>query len=161
VDDTETFEDAVTAAGLPGKAQLTRQLRRALPLHFYDESGLPAEGVAIYTLADPRDIRAIRYVGQSRVPNRRYLQHLNTARLWLPDATPWWIPQPRLRPLYDWIRALYREERRLPVMIVSSWVAQPAAARTAERARIHECLQQRHALLNVESELLGRQLALL
>jgi hypothetical protein len=38
---------------------------------------------------------------------RRFLQHLNTARLWMPDAVPWWVVTPSLRPLYTWIRELH------------------------------------------------------
>jgi hypothetical protein len=70
---------------------------------------------------------------------------------------PWWVASPQLRPLYDWIRALYQDEYRLPSMIVSMWVAAPVAARIAERARIYECLAQRLPLLNVEREILGSQ----
>jgi hypothetical protein len=142
-------------------AELARFIRRRLPAQLYHESDAVRAGFAIYCLADPRDLRAVRYVGQTRAPQRRYLQHLNTARLWQPDETPWWIQQPRLRPLYDWIRALHREDYRLPVMVISSWVKSPVEARRAERARIFECLQERHALLNVETEILGRQLTLL
>jgi hypothetical protein len=36
-----------------------------------------------------------------------------------------------------------------------------AQARIAERARIYECLEMRLQLLNVETEILGRQIPLL
>ena len=125
-----------------------------------DDSGATPQGVAIYSLSDPRDIRQIRYIGQTTVPRRRHLQHVNAARLWLPDELPWWIKSPQLRPLYSWIRQLYREDGRLPVMIVSVWVDLPQA-RLVERTRIYECLQQELPLLNVESELRGPQMTLL
>jgi hypothetical protein len=32
------------------------------------------------------------------------------------------LRRPRLRPLYHWIRDLYSEEGRLPVMLVHAWV---------------------------------------
>jgi hypothetical protein len=139
----------------PDRAQLQRELRGRLTAQLYDESATQAAGVAIYSLSDPRDIRAIRYVGQTVAPRLRLLQHLGVARLWLPDERPWWVRSPRLRPLYTWIREMYRDERRLPVMVVSAWVER-FQARAAERARIHECLQRQLPLLNFEEELLRR-----
>jgi hypothetical protein len=80
--------------------------------------------------------------------------------LWIPDETPWWVKSPKLRPLTGWIRALYRDERRLPVMVITAWVETVWEARVAERARIYECLARRLQLLNVETEILGRQIPL-
>jgi hypothetical protein len=141
------------------------QLRRRFCLHtkreLYDESGVPPEGLAIYTLSDPRDIREVRYVGQTGAPRRRFLQHLNQAQLWLPDECPWWVKVPKLRPLYTWVRALYRDEGRFPVMVVMAWAATLAEARAAERARIFECLSKRLPLLNVETEILQGRIPLL
>jgi hypothetical protein len=130
-------------------------------MHLYDDSGAVPRGTAIYCLSDPRDVREVRYVGQTNVPRRRFLQHLNTAKLWLPDEMPWWVKSPRMRPLYGWIRELYRDGRRLPVMVVSAWVETVSDARVAERSRIYECLEKRLQLLNVESEILGRQIPLI
>jgi hypothetical protein len=119
--------------------------------HLFDESGLEPAGIAIYSLADPRDVRVPRYIGQTHAPRRRFLQHLYTARLWMPDAVPWWVVTPSLRPLYTWIRELHGDGGRLPVMLISSWV--PAeAARGAERARICECIASNLPLLNIEAE---------
>jgi len=129
--------------------------------HLYDESGVCPQGIALYSLSDPRDIRSCRYIGQTRQPRRRLLQHVNTARLWLPDERPWWIKLPELRPLYEWIRELYRDDARLPVMVVYSWVATPVEARVAERERIYECLERGLPILNVERETLGRRRLLL
>jgi hypothetical protein len=83
------------------------------------------------------------------------------ARLWMPDEVPWWILQPKLRPLYEWLRELYRDEGRLPTMVIHSWVETTRAARLAERARIFESLAQRLPLLNVEREGPGWQIPLL
>jgi hypothetical protein len=153
-----------TAEGLIWKAfskpQLARHIRRALPLQIIDDSGALATAVAIYSLSDPRDLRAIRYVGQTRSPQRRFQQHLSTARLWLPDDIPWWVRPGPLRPLYSWIRELHQDGYSLPMMVVSAWIADPAHARSAERARIDECLRQRHQLFNIENELLGSQVPL-
>jgi hypothetical protein len=129
-------------------------------MQLYDESGVDARGTAIYSLSDPRDIRDIRYVGLTHAPRSRFLQHLNTARLWMPDETPWWVRSPKLRPLYGWIRELYRDECRLPVMLITSWVDTKTDARVEERTRIYECLKKRLRLLNVETEILGRQIPL-
>jgi hypothetical protein len=116
------------------------QLRRRYQFHtreqLYDESGSEPMGWAIYTLSDPRDLREVRYVGQTTSPRRRFLQHLNHAQLWLPDELPWWIKAPRLRPLYTWIRELYAEGSRLPVMVVSAWQATITQALETERAQI-------------------------
>ena len=142
------------------KAQLARYFRRHVDRELYDESAPPHGGFAIYGLSDPRDIRRLRYVGQTTLPRRRFLQHLNTARLWLPEERPWWVKSPKLRPLYDWIRDLYRDELRLPTMVVSAWVSTAADARVAERVRIYECLTLGLPLLNVETEILGRQIPL-
>jgi hypothetical protein len=139
------------------RAQLTRHIRSHVEREFYDESGELPLGTAIYALTDPRDIRAVRYIGQTKNPRRRLLQHIATAQLWLPDDRPWFLKAPKLRPLYDWVRALYRDEMRLPTMVVSAWVGTTAAARVAERARIYDCLSRRLPLLNVEIEILGEQ----
>jgi hypothetical protein len=135
-------------------------VRARIAQHLFDDSGVAPQGIAIYALADPREVRTVCYVGQTAAPRRRWLQHLSTARLWLPDATPWWVSSPKLRPLYGWMRRLYQQGGRLPVMLVSEWV-EPPRARSAERARICACLEQQVALLNYESELLQRQLLLL
>jgi hypothetical protein len=142
-----------------GRAELARYIRARLPLHLYEEAPSRAEGVAIYLLADPRDLRAARYIGQTSTPRRRLLQHLGAARLWLPDETPWWVPVAKLRPLYEWIRALFAEERRLPVMVVLDWV-EKRHARAAERAHIQAALAAQAMLLNYETELLRSQLPL-
>jgi hypothetical protein len=142
------------------RPQLSRLLRARIAQHLFDDSAVEPAGVAIYSLADPRDARTVRYVGQTTAPRRRWLQHLNTARLWLPDDTPWWASSPKLRPLYAWLRQLHHEGGRLPVMLVTQWV-EPARARSAERARICACLERHGSLLNYESELLRSQLLLL
>jgi hypothetical protein len=136
--------------------ELTHRFRRHVARELYDESGDLPVGSAIYTLSDPRDIRAIRYVGQTNHPRRRFLQHLTHARLWLPDERPWWVASPKLRPLYEWIRALYGDGSRLPVMVLWAWRPTPASARLAERARIYECWAKSLPILNVEAEILDR-----
>jgi hypothetical protein len=143
------------------QTQLARHILGHVGAQMYDESAVAPIGIAIYSLSDPRDIREVRYVGQSADPRRRFLQHLNAAKLWLPDERPWWVKSPKLRPLYHWIRELYREELRMPTLVVSAWVATASDARLVERTRIFECLARRLPLLNVETEILGRQAALL
>jgi hypothetical protein len=143
------------------KAELARRIRRHVVHELYDESGLVPAGTAIYSLADPRDLRLSRYIGQSAGPRRRFAQHLSAARLWLPEERPWWIKQPILRPLYEWLRELYEQEQRLPTMVIHSWVDTTRAARVAERARIVAGLANDLPLLNVEREVLGRQLPLI
>jgi hypothetical protein len=144
------------------KAQLARLIRSHVASQLYDESEDESrQGTAIYSLSDPREIRLIRYVGQTRSPRKRFLQHLAAARLWLPDETPWWVKSPKLLPLYNWIRELHRDEFRLPVMVVGSWAATNLAARQAERLRIYECLAQRMPLVNIEAAILGNQIPLL
>jgi hypothetical protein len=141
------------------RAQLSRYVRARLPAQLYDETCAERAGTAIYGLSDPRDIRALRYVGQSAAPRRRLLQHIATARLWLPAQTPWWVPKAKLRPLYQWIRALFAEEGRLPVMVVMAWVP-PEQGRGAERAQIQAAIERQEALLNYEAELGKIQLSL-
>jgi hypothetical protein len=142
------------------RAQIGQLVHRHVREQLYDESGVSAHGIAIYVLSDPRSIRDVRYVGQTSSPSRRFLQHVNTARLWLPDDVPWWVKSPKLRPLYTWIRELYTDEHRLPIMVVSAWVDSVREARVAERALIVACLRERLRLLNVEVEILGRQIPL-
>ncbi|HYP78802.1 MAG TPA: hypothetical protein VEQ17_00825 [Steroidobacteraceae bacterium] len=144
------------------RTQLIRRIRNQVPLLLHDDSGDEPSGVAIYTLADPRDVREVRYVGQTRSPRRRFLQHVNTARLWLPDQdeTAWWVKVPKLRPLYDWIRELHRDGSRLPVMVVTRWVSDLSEARSAERSHIQFCLGRQLPLLNFEAERAGGQLPL-
>lgn len=156
-------EDRSVAIGfrLATREQLGKHFRGHVDVQLYDDSGVAPLGVAIYSLSDPRDICDVRYVGQTRAPRRRFLQHLNTAMLWMPDDKPWWVKFPRMRPLSEWIRELYRDERRLPVMVITAWVQTVSDARVTERTQIYECLGKRLRLLNVESEILGRQLALI
>ncbi|MBV8143821.1 MAG: GIY-YIG nuclease family protein [Gammaproteobacteria bacterium] len=135
-------------------------MRKRLAGHLFDASGAEAGEVAIYSLSDPRSLREICYVGQTKAPRQRLLQHLAAARLWLPDELPWWIKSPKLRPLYGWIRQLYRDGGRLPVMVVCEWVARNRALQ-AERARICDCLEDQAPLLNHEAEVLQRQMLLI
>jgi hypothetical protein len=143
------------------KVQLSRLVRAHAEREIYDDSGMEAVGTAIYALADPRDLRLSRYIGQTSSPRRRLLQHLSTARLWMPDERPWWVSEPKLRPLYDWIRELHHDGGRLPTMVIYEWTATAEAARLAERARIYDSLSRRLPLLNVEQEILGGQWPLL
>lgn len=131
-------------------------LRTPLDAQLYDDSGVAAGEVAIYALSDPRALREVRYIGQTRAPRRRLRQHLSTARLWLPEQTPWWVKSPRLRPLYQWIRELYRDGGHLPVMVIRAWV-EAIHSRAAEREHICACLERQLPLLNIESELMRRQ----
>jgi hypothetical protein len=141
-------------------AELSRHVRQRLGALVCDDSGVAPAGVAIYTLSDPRELRTVRYVGQTLAPRRRFLQHVRTARLWLPDELPWWVRSPRLRPLYGWIRELFGQEGRLPVMVVASWVG-AGQARVCERSLICACLERQQPLLNFEGELRRRQPLLL
>jgi hypothetical protein len=65
---------------------------------------------------------------------------------------PWWIKDPRLQPLYEWIRTIYQEDGRLPTMVVWEWTEGPGSARVAERARICDGLSRGLPLFNVEAE---------
>jgi hypothetical protein len=62
--------------------------------------------------------------------------------------------------LYDWIRHLYREEGRLPFMLITEWAATPALARQRERTLIMEHLSRQIPLFNFEQEVLRRRGAL-
>ena len=142
---------------LSQKSRVARLIRCGLASHIVDDSGTEPADVAIYTLSDPRDVRHVRYVGQTRDPRKRFSQHMNTARLWLPGELPWWVPRPQLRPLYHWIRSLYRDESRLPMMLVVAWT-DARQARTAERIHICEHLGRQLPLLNYEAEAAQRLL---
>ncbi len=133
------------------KTQLVRLIRSRIESHIVDVSGAEPRDAAIYTLSDPRDVRMVRYVGQTSCPRRRYLQHLGAAKLWLPNELPWWIKRPDMRSLYQWIRNLYRDEHRLPVMVVTAWAKAPDA-RASERDLIFEHLQRQSPLFNREAE---------
>jgi hypothetical protein len=143
------------------QAELTRSVRRRVSAHVLDETAAPPAGTAIYALSDPREVAAPRYVGQTRAPRRRFLQHVSVARLWLPDERPWWIAQERLRPLYEWIRGLYADERRLPIMIVKAWHDRPEDATVGERELIQRYLRQQLPLLNVACAAAEPQIRLL
>jgi hypothetical protein len=138
------------------RTQFAIQLRRRLPLLLMEDCSQAGE-VAVYTLSDPRDVRDVRYVGQTRSPHSRYRQHVNKASPWLPDDVPWWFKAPKDRPLHEWIRNLHREGARLPVMIICSRHPDIAAARAAERALIFQCLEQGLPILNVEAQLALRK----
>lgn len=132
------------------KGEYTRLVRQRCASHILDRSRADQNESAIYTLSDPRDLQLVRYVGQTRAPRTRYLQHVGAARLWLPDELPWWIKVPQQRPLYHWIRDLYRDENRLPVMVVVAWT-EAHHALVEERNHIDACLQQGLPLLNREA----------
>lgn len=138
------------------KARITWHVRCRVDSLLVDDTGAIPDEVAIYTLSDPRDIRQARYVGQTSDPRRRYLQHVGQAKLWLLDETPWWIKSPKQRPLYEWIRELHRDERRLPVLMIVGWTDKYDALRE-ERRHIHACLSARLPLLNREGKSLKRQ----
>ena len=142
------------------KVQLAQHIRSHLAANVIDDSGVDPEGVAIYFLSDPRDVRLVRYVGQTAAPMRRYLQHLNTARLWQPAELPWWVKSPKLLPLYEWVRKLHEDDLRLPVMVVTGWVKSAHMARVAEREHICAHLSCGVPLLNVEHQLLSDQFQL-
>lgn len=140
------------------RATLARRLRACRLHNIVDQTGTEPGEVAIYALLDPRDIEAVRYVGQTRSPTSRYAQHFNTARLWLPDELPWWVQKPELRPLYTWMRELYRDGGRLPVMFVVGWTT-AELARSDERRFIRAYLDAGLALLNIEAERRARRVA--
>ena len=142
-------------------ASLGKSAALAARSHVHGDTDGPPGGTALYTLADPRDVRCPRYVGQTRDPRARFAQHLQTARLWLPDRVPWWVRSPKHRPLYVWIRELNRDGGRLPFMWVEEWIESDADALVAERAAIMRWLARGAALLNVEALKLGAQLPLL
>jgi hypothetical protein len=135
--------------------------RSAARAHVHTGVRDAAGGTAVYTLSDPRDVRCPRYVGQTRDLYARFAQHVRTARLSLPDALPWWVRAPELRPLYTWIRELHRDGGRLPFMCVEEWVAPGADPLVAERAAIMRWRARGATLLNVEAMKLGAQLSLL
>ncbi|MEO8315589.1 MAG: GIY-YIG nuclease family protein [Pseudomonadota bacterium] len=135
---------------------IARRIRRSCSLHILDVTDAEPSEAAIYALADPRDLELVRYIGQTRAPRSRFLQHMNEARLWLPDELPWWIKSPHLRPLYLWIRELYAEQR-LPLMMIVAWT-QCDLARQEEGRHIREYLRHQKPLLNRETESFLRKL---
>ena len=142
-------------------ASFTRSAAAAARAYVHGGVSDAPGGTDVYTLADPRDVRCPRYVGQTRDPYTRFAQHVRTARLSLPDTVPWWVRSPKHRPLYMWIRELHRDGGRLPFMCVEEWVDSGADPRVAERAAIMRWLARGAALLNVEAVQMGGQLALL
>ncbi len=143
------------------KRQLSRHVRARLIESIHDDSNSEPGEFAVYTLSDPRAIREVRYVGQTRAPAQRLWQHVNTARLWQPDEMPWWFKSPALRPLYEWIRQLYRDECRLPLMIIVQRVPTLVEARACERTTIYDLLRAKRSLFNVECARLGQAIPLL
>ena len=106
LDDAEILDRNPRALGRCTRGELRHRARTHARSNLYDESGVKADQIAIYSLSDPREIHDMRYIGQTRTPRSRFLQHVNAAQLWLPETLPWWIKSPQLRPLYAWIRAL-------------------------------------------------------
>lgn len=141
---------AVESRPYPTRSVLTQRIRDCRRHNIIDQTGVAPGEVAIYTLSDPRDVRVVRYVGQTRNPQSRLTQHLNAARLWLPDERPWWIPQQQLRPLYTWIRELHGDGGRLPVMFVVGWTTAQLARRD-ERRFVREFVAAGLPLLNHEA----------
>ncbi|MCU0867502.1 MAG: hypothetical protein MUC36_27280 [Planctomycetes bacterium] len=69
--------------------------------------------------------------------------------------------EPGLRPLYEWLRELWSEGERLPVMVVVAWVPEDGRPLLAERELIHELLSRGLPLLNIEAARAGWQRSLL
>jgi hypothetical protein len=142
------------------RAELRRRFRNHVDAQLYDDSGFAARGAAICSLSDPRDIRRVRYVGQTSAPRRRFLQHLNTAMLWMPDEAPWWVKSRTST-------AQCMDQATLPRRASSGghgnyrMGGQCFSGQVTECARIYQCLERRLRLLNVETEILGRQVPLL
>ncbi len=146
---------------IDAKLALARRIRRCRPHHIIDQTGVERRDVAIYALSDPREGEMVRYVGQTRDPQSRFSQHINAARPWLPGELPWWIKRPELRPLYTWIRSLYCDDGRLPIMFVVGWTT-AELARSDERRFIRAYLADGLPLLNCEAEIVrARQVPLL
>ena len=53
-----------------------KSIAGAVRSHVYLAEPGERGGTAIYTLADPRDVRSPRYVGQTREPYARFAQHV-------------------------------------------------------------------------------------
>jgi hypothetical protein len=138
------------------KRALARRVRRCREYNIIDQTTAGSGEVAIYALSDPRDVQAVRYLGQTRNPVSRYTQHINAARLWVPEERPWWIKREALRPLYTWIRGLYFDERRLPSMMLIAWT-QASEARQEEGRHIREYLRHQLPLLNRETAVFHRK----
>lgn len=143
----EFIGQAASAAG----GAVALRLRRHLGVLICDTSGAERAGVALYTLSDPREVRAVRYVGQSSAPMRRYRQHVRAAWLAQEGPGPWWVRQPHLGPLHEWIRALHADEGRLPFMLITHWVPSVEAARLLEQSLITAHQAAGCALLNCEA----------
>jgi hypothetical protein len=60
------------AISRPIRGELARFIRAHTRTNLYDESGVGRNKVAIYCLSDPRNIRDIRYIGQTRAPPSRF-----------------------------------------------------------------------------------------
>jgi hypothetical protein len=127
------------------------RLRRHLGMLICDTSDAEQVGVALYALSDPRDVRAVRYVGQSTAPARRYRQHVRTACLGHDRQGPWWVRQAHLGPLHEWIRILHADGGRLPFMLITHWVPSVDAARLLEQSLITAHRAAGCALLNCEA----------
>jgi hypothetical protein len=136
--------------------EISRSIRLRSAAHILDATGTAMNQAAIYALTDPRDLELVRYIGQTRNPRARYLQHMNEARLWLPEELPWWVKAPHLRPLYHWIRELYADEHRLPIMMIVAWTA-ANLARQEEGRHIREYLRHQKPLLNSETAIFRRK----
>ncbi|MEO8125824.1 MAG: hypothetical protein ABI822_01970 [Bryobacteraceae bacterium] len=153
---------------VPTRQQVALALRsRWRSLVWDNADGARGNGYAIYTLSDPRDVRAVRYVGQSSDPPRRYCQHVQAARVWLADRpgadggpVPWWLDRSPARDLSIWIRELYADGARLPVMMVQSWLGTLAQALRAERDALDHFVADGRALLNQAAVQAGPQLRL-
>jgi hypothetical protein len=127
----------------PPRFTLTQRIRDCRRHNIIDQTGVAPGEVAIYTLSDPRDVRLVRYVGQTRNPPSRLTQHLHAARLWLPDELPWWIRQEELRPLYTWIRELHGDGGRLPAAGDVRGRVDHCATGAARRAPLHQAVRGR------------------
>ncbi len=150
--------DAASSDMLHAKRALSRRLRHCRLHNIVDVTDADPGEVAIYTLSDPRDAEDVRYVGQTRSPASRFAQHVNAARLWLPDELPWWVKREDLRPLYTWIRALHADDARLPMMFVVHWTSSELA-RADERQFVRALVVEKLPLLNQDANIMRARAA--
>jgi hypothetical protein len=119
---------------LANRDQFLLRVRRQIDSHLVDWSGKRAGTFAVYGLTDAPDSDPIDYIDITVNPQRRLLQHWMAARLWQSQRSADRITSSTLRPLCHWIRDLYEQQQRLPVMVIYEWLPNLAAAEAAALA---------------------------
>lgn len=114
-----------------GRVEFLFNFTPQIDAHILDLSPKRSGAFAVYGLAEDGNRERVQYLDFTVNPQRRLLQHWMSPRLWLSRRAADRITSSTLQPLCHWIRALYEQKQRLPVMAIYEWLPSLSQAEAA------------------------------